>query len=403
MSTDSRSAPHNAATHNTAPHNAATYNTIVIGAGPIGIEVAAALKSHDVRYLHIEAGQIGHSLTRWTPQTVFYSSPEWIALCGIPIQTADQRQIDGESYLAYMRQLVEILELPINTFEKVIEIAPLTDSDAPPKHAEPSEHTEPPNRTAPHSPAPNAAPRFVVTTQSRAGTHYYRTTHIVLAVGNMQLYNSIDTPGINQPHISHALAHPHTYFQKELLIIGGKNSALEAALRCWRAGARVRISYRNAKITNKGVLDRIFLELQLLIRNKQVILLASTVPMRFTATTALLKHITTEQQTEVPTDFVYIATGYKPDYTLYEQAGITLIGEQRRPMHNPDTMETNVAGVYVAGTAIAGNERRYTVFITTCHHHASRIATAISGRSDISAATGNYRTRDYPLTDYDLE
>lgn len=370
-----------------APHTRATtpepltFNTIVVGAGPIGIEVAAALKRNGVNYLHIEAGQIGHSITRWTPQTMFYSSPEWIALCGIPIQTADQRQIDGEGYLAYLRQLVEVLELPIRTFERVTDIA-----------------SHPPDT------APAGTPRFSVTTESRRrGTQRYLAAHVVLAVGNMQRYNTIEVPGSEHAHVTYALAHPHTYFRKRLLIVGGKNSALEAALRCWRAGARVSISYRKPRITNQGVLDRIFLETGLLIKNNQITLLPSTTPTRFTPTTTTLTHGDTGRESQLDTDFVYMAIGYKPEYSLYTQVGVKLVGEERHPSHNPTTMETNIRGVYVAGTAVAGRQTRYTMFITTCHHHAQQIAAAITGRADATAAAGNYPRRNYPLTDQELE
>lgn len=371
-------------------------NTIIIGAGPIGIEVAAALKHNGVDYLHLEAGQIGHSITRWMPMTTFFSSPEWIALCGIPIQSADQRQIDGEGYLAYMRQLVEILELPVRTFERVTEIATLTSDNG----------TITPTTNSPADPATNSTdqPRFRLTTQSRRdGVRHYHTRNIVLAVGNMQQHNRLTIPGVDQPHVTHDLADPHTYFRQRLLIVGGKNSALEAALRCWRAGAIVTVSHRRPQISNRGVLDRIFLEIGLLIKNKQITLLSSTEPVGFGTASATLHHVKTGTEQEIAADFAYLATGFRPDNSLYQQLGVELVGEEQRPQHNPQTLETNTHGVYVAGTATAGNQPRYTVFITTCHHHAQAIAIAITGNRTAKAASGNYPLRNYTLTDQELE
>ena len=471
---------HNAAPHAFTLHTDAPplYTVVIIGAGPIGIEIAANLKKYRVHYLHIETGQIGHSITRWTPQTVFYSSPEWIALCGIPIQTDTQQQITGEQYLAYMRHVVETLELSINTFEKVTHIIPLAEKA---------------NLVGADS---DTSPRFRIITKNNSGTHTYHTRNIVLAVGNMQIYNTlhfpnaanmtphiaaaentaditpqttpvhiaaaantadmtpnaakniaattptantVDTPthaasvpqtasapahtatapeapdaadtisttptNANAPHprITYTLADPHHYFRKKLLIIGGKNSALEAALRCWRAGAHVTISYRKPHLTNKGVLDRIFLEIQLLIKNKQITLLAPTIPIACAPDTTTLMRTDTKEVFTVASDFVYIAIGYRPDYSLYEQAGVKLCGTEQYPAHNSDTMETNVPGIYVAGTAIAGHQTRYTVFITTCHSHAQRIVAAITARDDIHASVGNHRSRDYALSNYDLE
>jgi len=383
-----KEAPREVAPEKKRPHTeAAVYNTILVGAGPIGIEIAMNLKRHSVDYLHLEAGQIGHSIMRWTPQTVFYSSPEWIALCGVPIQSDDQQQITGEHYLAYLRQLVETFDLAINTFEKVVRATPLTDAlpDAP-------------QRTR-----SGEAVRFLLTTESNHGRHEYYTRNIILAVGNMQQYNRISIPGDELPSVSYTLANPHTYFRKKLLIVGGKNSALEAALRCWRAGAEVTISYRNPHLTNKGVLDRIFLELQLLIKNKKIRFLAPTLPIKCTPTHTTLERLDTKRRYEIASDFVYIAVGYTPDYSLYHDLGVNLLGAKQSPEFNPATMETNVRGVYVAGTAAAGNETYYTVFITTCHPHVAPILSSITAQSDIDVRVGNHHTRDYPLQSYDLE
>ena len=107
------------------------YNTIIIGAGPIGIEVAAACKAQNINYLHLEAGQIAGFIATWQPGTQFFSSPEWIAVAGVPIHTTKQQNITAEEYLAYLRLVVEQLELPINTFERVERIERIP-PDAPP-------------------------------------------------------------------------------------------------------------------------------------------------------------------------------------------------------------------------------------------------------------------------------
>lgn len=98
------------------------YEAIIIGAGPIGIETAAAFKQAGVRYLHFEAGQIGQTFLSWPRNTLFYSSPEWIAIAGVPIHTPEQFRITGEVYLAYLRTVVETVGLDIRTYEKVVDI-----------------------------------------------------------------------------------------------------------------------------------------------------------------------------------------------------------------------------------------------------------------------------------------
>lgn len=347
-------------------------NTLVVGAGPIGLEVAAGLQAAGERYIQVEAGALGQTITRWPPQTLFFSSPEWIAICGIPIQSNDQRRITGEEYLAYLRQVVESRSLSVNYYERVVRIE---------RNSVPT-------------------PRYMAHTSCIGGTRCYLCNNIVLAIGDMANPRALGVEGEDLPAISHWLKDPHHYFQRDLLIVGGRNSAFEAALRCWRAGVRVAISYRRPTLPRRGILARLKLEVELLIAKQQIKLYGATRPHRFGEGYAELQHENGDIK-RVAADFVFLATGFEPDYTLYHQLGVKLAGKQRVPHINPATLETNCPGVYVAGTAIAGNQNHYTVFITTCHDHASRIAKAITGHEYLQV--GNLKGRDFPLSQYELE
>ena len=346
-------------------------DVIVIGAGPIGIEVAAGLKRAGIDYLHLEAGRIGETICRWPRNTVFFSSPEWIAVAGVPIQTVGQERITGETYLAYLRTVCEVLGLEVQTFEKVTNIEG-HDGD------------------------------FHVTSSGIAGRREYRARKIILAIGDMDKPRLLGIPGEDLPMVTHYFTDPHRYFGKRLLIVGGRNSAMEAALRCWRAGVSVTVSYRRGAIEERRVLSRIFLEISILLDKGQIAFLPSTVP---TAIEPGRVHLRTtdgsERKIAHATDFVYLSTGFLQDETLYRVCGIPLLGDDRRPQYDPATMETPVKGVYLAGTGTGGNQSRYTVFITTCHDHTRKILGSLG--AETPAVTGNVPSRDYELTPEDIE
>lgn len=346
-------------------------DVIIIGAGPIGLEVASVLRRNAVPYLHFEAGQIGETISRWPRNTVFFSSPEWIAIAGVPIQTVGQEQITGETYLAYLRHVCEVLDLPVRTYEKVVRIE-------------------------------GRDGEFTVRTRTLSGESEYGAKKIVLAVGDMDRPRMLGIPGEDLPTVTHYFTDPHRYFGNRLLIVGGRNSAMEAALRCWRAGVDVTVSYRRAAIEERRVLSRIYLEISILLDKGRLSILPSTVPIGIEPGSVHLASTDGSGRTfRHETDFVYLATGFVQDDSLYRMLGVDLLGEEERPAHDPDTMETNVPGVYLAGTGTGGNQSGYTVFITTCHDHAGKILRSLG--VDGPAVTGNLPSRDYELSPEDIE
>src|SRR3954464_8777038 len=173
----------------------------IIGAGPIGIELAVALKRAGVDYQHFDAKQIGHTISWFAPQTRFFSSNERIAIAGVPLMTADQSKSTREEYLAYLRRVVIEFDLAVNTYEPVVAID--RDDD-------------------------NA--KFIVTTAPPQGRQQYRANKVILATGGTAKPRRLNVPGEDLPHVDHYFRDPHLYFRKRVLIIGGKNSAVEAAL-----------------------------------------------------------------------------------------------------------------------------------------------------------------------------
>lgn len=333
------------------PHE---YETIIVGAGPIGLELAIALERLGRPYLVLEARQIGHAFTTWPPHTHFYSTPEHVALAGIPVHNLTQQSISGDQYLAYLRALVETFNLRIRPYEPVRRISRLANS-------------------------------FVVETETRRGKAVYRASYVVLATGGMAGPRRLNIPGEDLPHVSHYFPGPHPYFRTRLLVVGGKNSALESALRCWRGGAEVAISYRRPAFDFDRVKPHLAMDISDRLEKGEIAFLPATIPVEITPEYTTLAStedgVTANGHTSRHEyDFVLLCTGFVADMSLFTQAGVILEGEAQAPRFNPDTMETNVPGLYVAGTAAGGTQQKFTYFISTSHHHVAKIVQAMTGQ-----------------------
>jgi thioredoxin reductase (NADPH) len=324
----------------------------IVGAGPIGIELGAAFRVGGVQPLHIEARQVGHTLTWWPRNTEFFSTTERLAIAGVPIPSEHQGRITGEAYLAYLRAVVEQFDLRIRTYEPVIDLR--RDNGF-----------------------------YRLTTDRHGVQRAYAAEKVVLAVGDMASPQRLEIPGEDLPHVSHYFRDPHDYFKTRLLIVGGKNSAVEAALRCWRAGADVTLSYRGESLDRKRVKPHLLPDLETQIEKGNIRFLPGTRPLNFQPGIARLVEETARGtpsvSLEVPTDFVLLCTGFVADTRLFKLAGVSLSGPNQVPAFDHETMETDVPGVYVAGTAAAGTQSRYTLFIENTHVHVGRIVRHITG------------------------
>jgi thioredoxin reductase (NADPH) len=190
----------------------------------------------------------------------------------------------------------------------------------------------------------------------------------------------LNVPGEDLPHVSHYLADPHAYFGRRVLIVGGKNSAVEAAIRLYRVGAHVTISYRGHTFDPKRVKYWLRPELEWLIAKGRITFLPSTTVQEINVDHVVLASINGRSATgSIAADDVLLLTGYMQDATLFEQLGVELEGEERAPRHDPGTMQTNVPAAYVAGTAAGGSQRRARLFIENTHVHVQRIVRHIAG------------------------
>jgi thioredoxin reductase (NADPH) len=325
------------------------YEVAIVGAGPIGIELAVALKEANISTVHFEAGQIGATIEWYAPGTTFFSSSDRISICGVPLETPNQAKATREEYLRYLRSVVRQFDLKIRTYDPVTGISKEKD--------------------------------YFKLISAGGETSAKR---VVLAIGDMQLPNLLDIPGEDLPYVSHYFRDPHTYFGKKVLIVGGKNSAAEAAIRLYRIGCDVTLSYHAAELNFERIKFWIAPELRSLIASKSIKFLGDSKLKEI----ADHKAIFTVQGKEsaYQYDFVLLLTGYCQDPSLFEKFGIELVGDTKIPVYDPETMETNIPEIFIAGTACAGSQvKSHKEFIETTHVHVNRIVGRITGvRSNAS-------------------
>jgi thioredoxin reductase (NADPH) len=331
---------------------------LIIGAGPVGIELAVAVKKAGIQYIQLDANQVGSTISWFAPQTHFFSSPERIAIAGVPLQTIDQTKATREEYLNYLRSVALQFDLHIRTFERVTAIERVQDGT------------------------------FVVYSDGHGGKRRWFARRVVLAIGDMHRPRLLGVPGEDLPHVSHYFADPHVYFQRDVLIVGGKNSAVEAAIRCVRIGARVTLSYRGPDLNATHVKAWLMPDVRGMIADGRIRFLPDTTVREIREDGVTLN---TEAGTiELEPDMVLLLTGYEQDATLFENAGVKLLGAERRPEFDERTMETNVPNLFVAGTAVAGTQiAGVKHFIETSHVHVGRILAALTGTQPPPAPRAN--------------
>lgn len=321
----------------------------IVGAGPIGLELAVNLKRRGIPYVQFDSRQIGHTISWWAPQTRWFSSNERIAIAGVPLVTPDGNKCTREQYLAYLRSIVTQFDLKVNTFSPISGIRREEDGI------------------------------FTMLSSTRSGEITYQARRVVLATGGTERPRFLGIPGEDLPHVSHYFGDPHLYFRKKLMIVGGRNSAAEAAIRCYNAGAQVSLSYRQEALPAKSIKYWILPELQGLIDAGKVKAYFNTTPVAIGAESVTLRE-KEGSTTTCQADFVLLLVGYEADMGLFRSAGVHLSGPALVPEFNVQTMETNVPGLYVAGTAAAGTQERYALFLENSHVHVERIIAHVEGR-----------------------
>jgi thioredoxin reductase (NADPH) len=314
-------------------------DVLVIGAGPTGLACAIEAQRAGFKVIAVDKGCVVNSIFNYPANMTFFTTPELLEIGDIPFSTANQKPTRQEA-LEYYRKVAEHYRLPIAQYQWVKTV----------------------NGRDGH---------FQVTTTDRLGRIYdYHTRKLIVATGYYDLANLLNIPGEDLPKVFHYYREPHPYFDNDVLIIGGKNSAAISALDLWRHGARVTLLHRGAKL-HHHVKYWILPDIENRIKNGEIKAYFSSSVGEIGADHVVI--YTPEGVVRLKNDFVFALTGYHPDYDFLRSMGIELSSEQCRPVCDPQTLESNVPGIYVAGVIVAGS-RTNEIFIENGRFHGQQIA-----------------------------
>jgi thioredoxin reductase (NADPH) len=332
---------------------------LIIGAGPIGIELAVELTRYKVPFRIIEAGATASTIEWYAPGTEIFSSPERISIAGIPFEPLT-RKAYREDYLLYLRNVVRQFKLPIEHYRRVIRIQKTLAKTFLVSIAQSSHGVGGPLEEA---------------EDSYSEIETIEVAQVILAIGNLHVPQYSNVPGESSPWVSHYLGEPHRYAGTKVTIIGSGNSAAEATIRLYHVGAAVTLCHRKDGFRPKRVKPWLAPELENLTKEGKIQVFANFELKEITRCSVLgVKDL---EPLSIDSDFVLLLTGYRQKTDLFDQLGVTVANDQ--PVIDLDTMETNVPNVFIIGTAAAGTEvGGVTTFIENAHVHVKRVLHALN-------------------------
>ena len=320
-------------------HRGNSFDVLVIGAGPTGMASAIEAQRSGFKVALVDKGCLVNSLFHYPANMVFFTTPELLEIGDIPFSTANQKPNRQEA-LEYYRNVAQHYSLDVRQYQQVLTV---NGSDG----------------------AFRAIAR-----DAYNQLHEYVARKLVVATGFYDLPNYMGVPGEDLPKVMHYYKEPHPYYDMDVLIVGGKNSAAIAALELWRRGARVTMVHRWPEI-HKNVKYWIKPDIENRIKNGEVTAYFNSCVLEIRPESVLIK--TPNGERTLKNDFVFALTGYHPDYDFLRSLGIELTHPEMRPVSNPKTFESNVSGIYVAGVIVAGSHTGE-IFIENGRFHGKQIA-----------------------------
>jgi thioredoxin reductase (NADPH) len=325
------------------------YDVICIGAGPTGLASAIEIKRAGMRPLVIDKGCLCNSLYHYPVNMVFFTTPELLEIGDIPMTCATEKPTRVDA-LKYYRKTAEHFQLELRLYEAVTKVEGR------------DEH-------------------FAVHTQKENGEICsYSCRKIVVATGYYDLPNRLNIPGEDLPHVSHYYTEPHSFWEQDVVVVGGKNSAAEAALELYRSGARVTLVHRRAEL-GQNIKYWVRPDIQNRISAGQIKGMFETSVTKFEPDCVRVQDKTGAHK--LPARQVFVLTGYHPDFEFLRRLGIELDSQTNKPDFNSETHESNVPGIYLAGVIIGGNKTSE-IFIENGRFHGKQIAAALAAQARIS-------------------
>ena len=324
------------------------HDVIVIGGGPTGLACAIEAQRAGLDYLVIEKGCLVNSLYHYPTQMIFFTTPELLEIGDLPF-VCEREKPNRIEALKYYRRVADTYRLQVNQYEKVVSV---TGNDG----------------------------NFRVETELQAtGDHRsYHARKLIVSIGYYDQPNVMGIPGEDLPKVSHYYKDAHPYYNRDVVVIGAGNSAALAALDLYRHGARVTLIHRGATL-KPTIKYWILPDIQNRLENDEVTAHFQTIITTINETSLRLRHLETGEEHVLPNDFVFAMTGYHVDNDFLYSLGIAIDPDTWKPQLDAETLESNVAGVYLAGVTIAGKDTGK-VFIENGRFHGGQIVQALRAK-----------------------
>jgi thioredoxin reductase (NADPH) len=322
-----------------------SFDALVVGAGPTGLACGIELQQRGIRAVLIEKGCVVNSIYHYPTNMTFFTTPELLEIGNIPMTSLNEKPNRHEA-LKYYRRVAEHFHLDVRQYERVDRVAGEDNA-------------------------------FQVATTDRLGCpRVYHARKVVLATGYYDVPNMLNVPGEELDKVLHYYREPHPYYNHDVAVVGAKNSAAIAALELWWTGARVTLIHRGL-----GISDRVKYWIKPNIENR---IKNGEIPAYFHSHIIeilpnSIRIATPNGEVQLKNDFVFALIGYRPDVEFLNATGITLEPETQRPRTNPETLESERAGVYLAGVIVAGMHTNE-IFIENGRFHGQAIARSIASK-----------------------
>ena len=317
---------------------------VIVGAGPSGLATAIAAHQAGLAYEVVEKGVLVNSIFHFPRHMTFFTTADLLEIGGLPFVSPFDKPTQAEG-LKYYRRVTETYGLRVALGEEVLGIA-------------------------------KAGRMFRVQSRGAEGEARTRTTrNLVIATGYYDYPNPLGVRGEDRPHVSHYYTEPHAFFQRDVVVVGGKNSAAIAALELYRAGARVTLVHCGAALSG-SIKYWIKPDIENRIKEGAIAFRCGARVGEIRARSVLIHAGFGDE--ELPAEQVFLLIGYHPDTRMLEAVGVNVDPETLVPDHDPETLQTNVKGVYLAG-AIASGRHTSRIFIENGKFHGQAIVKSIKG------------------------
>ena len=315
------------------------YDVLIVGAGPIGMACGIEAIKAGLSYIIVEKGALVNSLYNYPVFMTFFSTSQKLEIGGVPFVSINPKPNRNEA-VEYYRRVAEKFSLSINLFEEVKDVEKKSEGD------------------------------FHVRTSRRD----YRVKNVVISTGFYDVPILMNVPGEGLPKVTHYYKDPHLYAFQNVVVIGANNSAIDAALETYRKGANVTLVIRGNEI---GSYVKYWVRPDIENRIKEGAIKAyfNSEVTSIDEETVSIK--TPEGDLVIENDFVIAMTGYRPDFEMLKKLGVQLDENSNLPAYNAETMETNLAGLYLAGVVCGGMDT-HKWFIENSRVHAEQIFAAIA-------------------------